>query len=144
MYERLLDKSIVPDEIMIQEYLGQQSYERLVHFEKQLEGSYQLSREIRFPFGNNYGWGYKYNHKSSHLCYVFFEKNAFTVMFQIGDKQVPSMESHLPSFLQKTKELWENRYPCGEYGGWLHYRVLSDDELSDVIKLIAIRKRPIQ
>ncbi|MDL2294811.1 DUF3788 domain-containing protein [Ruminococcaceae bacterium OttesenSCG-928-D13] len=75
-------------------------------------------------------------------CYVFFEQGAFTVMFQIGDKQVPAMEEALSSLLAKTRDLWENRYPCGEKGGWIHYRVLSGDELDDVITLLAIRKKP--
>ena len=142
MYERLSDKSILPDEASIQEHLGRQSYERLTGFENRLKSNYQLGRELRFPFGNKYGWGYKYSHKSSHLCYAFFEKNAFTVMLQIGDKQVSLMESHLSSLLQKTQDLWEGRYPCGERGGWIHYRVLADDELSDVMKLLTIRKKP--
>ena len=142
MYERLLDKSVMPDEETIQEYLGLQSHERLAQFEKRLKVHYQLVRELKFPFGNNYGWGYKYSHKASHLCYVFFEKDAFTVMLQIGDKQVPLLESHLSSLLQKTQDLWKNRYPCGERGGWIHYRVLVDDELGDIIKLLAAKKKP--
>jgi hypothetical protein len=64
-------------------------------------------------------------------------------MLQIGDKQVSLLESQLSKLLQKTQDLWENRYPCGEHGGWIHYRVLSDDELSDVVKLLAIRKKPL-
>ena len=142
MYERLLDKSIMPDEATIQEYLGRQSHDRLTIFENRLKAAYQLVREKKFPFGNNYGWGYKYSHKTSHLCYTFFEKDAFTVMLQIGDRQVSLLESHLPSLLQKTQDLWKNRYPCGERGGWIHYRVLTNDELNEVIKLLAIRKKP--
>ena len=142
MYERLLDKSVVPDEATIREHLGEKTAKRLTAMEIRLHEDYQLSRELRFPFGNSYGWGYKYCHKSSHLCYTFFEKSAFTVMLQIGDKQVPILESQLPSLLPKTQDLWKNRYSCGERGGWIHYRVLSDDELVDAITLLAIRKKP--
>ena len=142
MYERLLDKNAMPDEATIQEYLGMHSHERLIIFENRLKASYQLVRELKFPFGNDYGWGYKYSHKSSHLCYTFFEKGAFTVMLQIGDKQVPLLESHLSSLLQKTQDLWNDRYPCGERGGWVHYRVMTDEELSDVLKLLVIKKKP--
>ena len=144
MHERLLDKSIMPDEARIQEHLGEESHKRLVAMERRLQVDYQLSRELKFPFGNSYGWGYKFSHKSSHLCYAFFEKNAFTIMLQIGDKQVSLLESRLSGFLRKTQELWENRYPCGERGVWIHYRVLADDELTDVIKLLAIRKKPFR
>ncbi|MDR0319059.1 MAG: DUF3788 domain-containing protein [Nitrososphaerota archaeon] len=143
MYERLLDKCVMPDEVTIQGHLGQ-SWCRFIAFENHLSDNYQLVRELKFPFGDNYGWGYKYSHKLHHLCYVFFEKDAFTVMLQIGDKQVPILESQLTLLLHKTQELWKNRYPCGEHGGWIHYRVLVDDELTDVIKLLAIRKTPCE
>lgn len=142
MYERLLDKNVIPDDSTIREHLGEDSYKRLATMESRLHKAYQLSKELKFPFGNSYGWGYKFSHKSSHLCYAFFEESAFTVMLQVGDKQVSILESQLPSLLHKTQDLWENRYPCGERGGWVHYRVLSDDELTDVIELLAIRKRP--
>ena len=141
MYERLTDKATVPNETLIEEYLGKQSYGRLLVFEERLRSGYQLNRELKFPFGNNYGWGYKYSHGSAHLCYVFFEKNAFTVTLQIGDKQVQLVEKILPSMLEKTQALWAGRYPCGEHGGWIHYRVLSDEEMTDVLSLIAVRKK---
>jgi hypothetical protein len=80
--------------------------------------------------------------ESSHLLYAFFENGTFTAMLQIGDKQVPSVEAALPSLLPKTQEYWQNRYPCGERGGWIHYRVLADDELDDMLKLLAIRRQP--
>lgn len=143
MYERMLDKNSKPADTQIQEYLGNLSYGRLTAMEEYLNTHYQLVKEIRFPFGNSYGWGYKYSHKSSHLCYAFFEKGAFTVTIQIGDKQARLVEDVLPSLLPKTRELWENRYPCGEHGGWLHYRVLVDEELTDLFKLLNIRKKSI-
>jgi hypothetical protein len=49
----------------------------------------------------------------------------------------------LDSFCDRTKELWEQRYPCGE-GGWLHYRVLSRLENEDVKELIRIKKKPVR
>ena len=142
MYERLTKKDPAPDEAAIIVHLGPDSHARLEAFESRLKKSYELSRELRFPFGNSYGWGYKYSHKTSHLCYAFFEKNAFTITLQIGDKQVPSMTNALPSLSQKTNELWENRYPCGKEGGWIHYRVLTEEDLEDVTKLLFIRKKP--
>jgi hypothetical protein len=143
MYERLLDKNNKPTSEQVKEYLGA-GFERLVSLENELQRRYDFSKDMRFPYGNSYGWGYKYSHKSSHLCDAFFESGAFTVLFQIGDKQVPLMESQLPSLLQKTQELWKNRYLCGKQGGWIHYQVLTDAELADVIQLITIRKKPPQ
>jgi len=142
MYERMLDQNAKPDTAAIQEWLGPESCRLLTAMEGHLEEKYQLSRELKFPFGNHYGWGFKYGHKANHLCYAFFEKGAFTVMLQIGDKQTDSVEEAFLSFLPKTQDLWKNRYPCGERGGWVHYRVLTAEELADVCKLLLIKKKP--
>lgn len=49
----------------------------------------------------------------------------------------------LDSFCERTRELWEQRYPCGE-GGWMHYRVLNRLENEDVKELIKIKKKPVR
>lgn len=143
MYERLLDKNNQPTPEQVREYLGERSFRRLSSLEEYLRAHYLLSKETRFPFGNNYGWGYKYSHKAAHLCYAFFEKEAFTVTLQIGDKQVHTLDGMMGSLSPKARELWENRYPCGENGGWVHYRVLADEELSDVYQLLYAKKKPV-
>lgn len=143
MFERLLDKDNEPAIEQVEEYLGSEGYKRLLRLEKLLQTHYHLSKELRFPFGNSYGWGYKYSHKSSHLCYAFFEKGAFTVTIQIGDKQVPLVENNLNELSPKARELWANRYPCGENGGWVHYRVLDDEALADILRFICAKKKPV-
>jgi hypothetical protein len=142
MYERLLDKNNEPTIEQVEDYLGSESYNRLLSMEDHLQTHYHLTKEIRFPFGNSYGWGYKYSHKYSHLCYAFFEKGAFTVTVQIGDKQVHILERDLNDLSHKARELWDNRYPCGENGGWVHCRVTSDEALTDIYRFIQARKKP--
>jgi hypothetical protein len=101
MYERLLDKSTSPSEDFIRKYLGTESYHNLLEFEKYLNAHYDLKKEIKFPFGNSYGWGYKYSHKSSHLCYAFFESGAFTITLQLGDPCVSAVNKILPTLSAK-------------------------------------------
>ena len=144
MYERLADRSNKPTVEQIKEYLDNESYERLLSLEEYLRAHYQLSKQLRFPFGSNYGWGYKYSHKSAHLCYIFFEKGAFTVTLQIGDRQVHLVEKMMKHLSQKAQELWTNRYPCGEDGGWIHYRVLDDNDLNDIYMLVGAKRKPVQ
>ncbi len=143
MYERLLDKKNEPSIEQISEYLGSENYNLLLTLETYLQSQYDLKKELRFPFGNSYGWGYKYSHKSSHLCYAFFEKGAFTVTFQIGNKQAPCVERTLGEFSDKARELWDNRYPCGEYGGWIHYRVTNNEDLPDIYRFVCAKKKPV-
>lgn len=144
MYERLLDKSNPPKACDLEKILGEEAFSALTELEQFLQSHYQLSREMKFPFGNAYGWGYKYSHKSSHLCYAFFEKGAFTVTLQLGDPCAEAVEKALPGLSEKASDLWKNRYPCGSRGGWIHYRVLEKKELPDVIALLKIKKKPVR
>ncbi len=143
MYERLLDKKNPPTADFIEKYLGAESYGLLSQFEGFLNDNYDLVRLMKFPFGNKYGWGYKYSHKSKHLCYLFFESGAFTITLQLGDDCVSGIEKILPDLSQKAGKLWENRYPCGKWGGWIHYRVMNESELNDIFEFVKIKKKPI-
>ena len=144
MYERMLDKSAPPDDDFVKEYLGAESYGFLLQLEKFLNDHYDLKKELKFPFGNSYGWRYKYSHKSSHLCYAFFESGAFTVTLQLGDSCVSAVQIMLPALSKKADQLWQNRYPCGEQGGWIHYRVIEMNDLGDMLELIKAKKKPIR
>ena len=142
MYERMLDGGHRPSTLEIQNTLGMKACAYLTLLETRLEDLYDLRKELRFPFGNDYGWGVKYSHKAVHLVYVFFEQGAFTVMLQIGDARVPLMKESLSSWSEKARTLWENRYPCGEEGGWIRYRILEREEIEEIIRLIMIKKAP--
>ena len=143
MYERMLDKEIIPSIDEIIDHVGKDSYELLQCLEKKLNDKYDIVRELRFPYGNSYGWGFKYSHKTKHLCDVFFENDAITIMIQIGGNKVEKLNEELNGLLPKTKKLWKECYPCGN-GGWIHYRVFEDKELIDVLHIIAIKQKPIR
>lgn len=142
MYERMLDKARRPSPQDVRRALGEAAYALLCELEAQLQSRYRLAAELRFPFGDNYGWGYKYSHGTFHLCYAFFEQGAFTVMVQVGDARVPALERALPSLSAKARNLWQNRYPCGERGGWVNVRVLEGADLADALQFIAAKKAP--
>lgn len=140
MSTRLTDKTREPSPQDIEQYLGPAALQRLQQLEDWLRRRYDLSRGLKFPFGSSYGWGYKYSHKQAHLCYAFFEAGAFTVTLQISDARVPFLQSRLDALQPGTRQLWENRYPCGKQGGWVHLCVQNDIDLNDVQILIEARK----
>ena len=61
MYERMLERAHEPNSEEIRGYLGEESYGRLVGLKEMLEQKYHLVTALRFPFGKNYGWGYKFS-----------------------------------------------------------------------------------
>ncbi|MBN2442721.1 MAG: DUF3788 domain-containing protein [Spirochaetales bacterium] len=143
MFERLLNKEKEPTQEEIQQHLGKTHFNLLTDLETFLKNNYDINSALKFPFGNNYGWGNKYSHKSKHLFYLFFERQAFTITIQIGKNELKRFYDTFDDLSPKTRTLWESKYPCGE-GGWIHYRVTTEDELVDAVKLIKIKKPPIK
>ena len=76
--------------------------------------------ELKFPFGNGYGWGYKVSNKTKHMFYLFFEKGGITIMLQINKIKTEKEIEKYNNLSYEGKEHWRNRYPCGENGGWIH------------------------
>lgn len=120
MYERMLNKKIMPASEEISDYIGRQSSELLKVFERELNNRYDIVKELRFPYGNSYGWSFKFSHKKQHLCDLFFEKEAITITVPIPGKVVGKVDEILESLLPKTKKMWAEKYPCGD-GGWVNY-----------------------
>lgn len=143
MYERMLNKETQPEIQEIRQYIGEKSWALVERFEELMKVRYDLKRELRFPFGNSYGWGYKYSHRTKHLCYLFFEKDAITVMTQVGDKEVPALNAILPTLPETAQTLWKKRYPCGSDGGWINYRIFAEEDLEAVIRFIEVKKKPM-
>lgn len=140
--ERLIEKSNQPTEEFVKEFIGEETWSRLMDFEDMLKSKYDLFREIKYPFGNDYGWGFRYTHKKKLLLYVFFEKNGICCTISINDKGAQEVETKLEDLLPKTQTLWKNHYPCGELGGWVHYSVERDEELTDIIRLVGVKVKP--
>ena len=55
--------------------------------------------------------------------YLFFEKNSITIMLQIKGIKTKIEKEKISKLSKEGKSYWENRYPCGENGDWLHYRI---------------------
>ena len=133
MFERMLDQSHEPSRDEFEEYCGQ-AKERLRELDAFLS---RLGAEnlLRFPYGKQYGWGVKYHKKSKHICDVFAEKDAFTVMLRLTNRQ---FEDAYGDLNEQTKAAVDGKYPCGD-GGWIHARILSDRDLADAKKLLSLK-----
>jgi hypothetical protein len=140
MYERMLDKNNVPNENEIRDHIGKKSVEYIQLIKDTLEKIFDTKIELRFPYGNDYGWGYKFSNKSKHLFDLFFEKGSISIMFQINKIQTEKEIEKYNKLSEEGKEYWENRYPCGKNGGgWIDYRILNKRHLKDIGLFLSIR-----
>jgi hypothetical protein len=140
--KRLTEKSHVPTQDAIRSFIGDDAWRRLTRFEEMLQLRYDLNREMKFPFGKQYGWGFRYSNKKSLLMYVFFEEGGLCCTISINDQGATQVEAMLGDLMPKTQNLWKSRYPCGDFGGWIHFPLEADDELPDMIRLIEIKAKP--
>jgi len=139
MPERMLDKKIIPTEEEIKNFIGEKSINNIEFLINCLNNIFSIKMELKFPFGNNYGWGYKVSDKSKHLFYIFFEKNSITIMLQIKGIKTENEMKKYSKLSEEGKNYWENRYPCGENGGWIHYRINNKKQLKDIGIFLSIR-----
>lgn len=97
-----------------------------------------IERSIRFPYGNKYGWSATYRKKKKLICDVFAESGAFTVMIRLTNKVLDGVYGQLH---KSAQEQVDGRYPCGD-GGWVHFRVVTDDDLEYALLLLSNKFRP--
>jgi len=139
MYERMLNKQNIPEENEIKEHIGKKSIENIEIIKNGLEKIFEINIELKFPFGNDYGWGYKVSNKSKHLFYLFFERGSITIMLQISKIKTEKEIEKYNKLSEEGKEYWKNKYPCGENGGWIHYRVINKKQLKDISIYLSIK-----
>jgi hypothetical protein len=138
----MLNRNSTPTEEEIFDFIGVEAKLLFEEFEQDLIKNYHMQKELRFPFGNNYGWGYKYSHKTKHLCYVFFESDEINVMLQISSKDKEKLTEVINGGLPSTKRLWENKYPCSD-GGWINYKPKATEDIKEIMRLLAFKKKPV-
>ena len=134
MYDRMLDKTRIPTKDELIEYCGNMSG-LFSSINDWLNVKFETESKIVFPYGNNYGWGISHKKKKKLICNIFAEKDAFTIMLRLSDKQFQSVFKKLR---KDTQDLIDNKYPCGD-GGWIHYRAISSDDLKDIKTLLAVK-----
>jgi hypothetical protein len=140
-HKRMLDKIHIPSESEIRKYIGEKSVENLELIKAGLEKVFEINMELKFPFGNDYGWGYKVSNKSKHLFYLFFEKDSINIMLQISGIKTEKEMGKFIKLSEEGKKYWENKYPCGINGGWIHYRVFKKNQLKDIGIFLSIKTK---
>lgn len=136
MYERMLDKSCVPMVEDMQVYCGVNGA-RLADLNAFVTHIFATEQKIKFPYGNSYGWCVAHYVGKKLICNVFAERDAFTVMLRLTNKQFDAVYTDVSA---ETQHRIDHKYPCGE-GGWLHYRVTNEEQMRDVQTLLKCKLR---
>lgn len=134
MYERMLNKQVIPAIAEMTSYCGENAV-LFTLLNEWLSSEYSTIQKTIFPYGNHYGWGIAHKQKKKLICNIFAEDNAFTIMIRLSH---PQFESVYDSLQKYTQECIDHKYPCGD-GGWIHYRVTCKEHLNDIQTLLAVK-----
>ncbi|HPX25310.1 MAG TPA: DUF3788 family protein [Treponemataceae bacterium] len=138
MSERLIDKLNPPTESEIINIIGKDSYTALKKIEDALTCIFDLKIDLKYPFGENYGWGYKFSHKTKHLFYIFFLNGSLSLTTRISNPKTAEENELIQKLSSNGKKCWESKYPCGD-GGWVHYDFSNCEGLHDAGIFISLR-----
>ena len=138
-YERLLDKNYKPTNQDIIDVIGDKSdYWLKIH--KFIAYNYDFNKELAF-FSKNYGWTVRYRKSNKTLASFFPEKGAFSVLLVLGRVEAEKvnlirdeLDENFLSVFDETEQLHDGR--------WLWIRILNQEDLDSLIKVIKIKRRP--
>lgn len=136
MYERMLDKSLVPTLADLTAWCDENG-PLFTALNEWISTQYATEQQIVFPYGKRYGWGVAHRKKARLICNIFAEKGAFTVMTHLADKQFQSVYARLSEHGQQQVDA---KYPCGD-GGWIHFRVTNAAHLDDIQALLGAKMK---
>lgn len=100
MYERWLDKSVSPGFEDLLAYSGE-SHVFWRELDAYLKETFSAQQQIRFPYGNKYGWSSKYSIKKKHLCDAFAEKGAFSLHFRLNNREIDLLYADLTDYAKE-------------------------------------------
>lgn len=134
MHERMLDKLNTPTPAELAAWCGECEtlYSDLLGFMTNQMGA---EPEIRFPYGNSYGWCTTFRKKKKLICDIFPECGAVNVMLRLTDAAFAEAYPKLGAYMQS---IIDNKYPCGS-GGWIHAEIMDDERLEDIKLLLTIK-----
>lgn len=97
-------------------FIGKLALHQLEQFEDALQKRYDLQRELRFPFGRQEGWGYRYAHKKSLLCYLFLKRVGLPARYPLMTKVHLRLKQFLLNCSRRCKGSGRSAIPVASKG----------------------------
>ncbi len=139
-FERLIDKTIEPSEEIVLKFLGKQASKAWMMLRQYIEGHYDFAPETAF-YGKNYGWSVRYRRSGKTLCSLFPERGAFSALIVLGKKEVEKVAVISDVLSPPVREIFFGTEQLHD-GRWLWIRLKTVNDVDDIIKLLAEKRKP--
>ena len=138
--ERLYAKEKEPSEEAMREFIGARFAEDWINLKEFLKEYYDFNPETVF-YGKKYGWTIRYRKSGKTLCSLFPEDSNFTVLIVLGKKEVEKVEKILKELSAALRKQFNSTDQLHD-GRWLWIRMSSTRSLSDIKKILQIKRKP--
>ena len=137
-YERLLDKLNKPTHDEIKNWLGEtvDLWDTIHDFISQ---NYDFNKELAF-FSKNYGWTVRYRKAKKTLASFFPENSAFSVLLVLGKDEAEKVNLIRTELNDNFMTVFNNTEQLHD-GRWLWIRILNQDDLDTLIKVLLIKRK---
>lgn len=138
-YERFLDKNHSPSEKEILMAV-EPTDEFWLDINKYIEKNYCFIPELIY-FTKKYGWSIRYRKSNKTLCYLFPERNSFSVLIVLGRKEASQIDLIKDLLNDTVKQVFENTEQFHD-GKWMWIRVKEMNDIVSVKLLLNAKKKP--
>lgn len=141
--ERMLDRDKQPDAEAISKWIGANNFKRWTDIAQFIDSCYPGVFSPDWIYGGKkHGWGLRYK-KSKSFCTLIPEKNRLNVLIVFGAEERVKAESILSELSPDVQEGY-SRATTYHDGKWVKIIVSSNRVLSDVKRLLEIKRKPVQ
>jgi len=126
---------------MIAEWVGVEAYQYWKHVTHLIERNYPSIFTSEWLFGGKkHGWSLRHK-KSKSFCTLIPEKNHFTLLIVFGAEELAKAEAIGDSLSTRTQKEYDEATIYHD-GKWVLLTINSGEVVEDVMKLLAIKRKP--
>lgn len=138
--DRITDKSIMPDDVTIRNWIGQDAFTHWTALQDWITAGYPDVFTPDWIYGGKkHGWSLRYK-KSKAFCAFLPEYSAFSVVVVLGQAEREKVEARRDKLGPRLMGLYDAAETYHD-GKWLKIGIASADDLKDVTDLLTL-KRP--
>jgi hypothetical protein len=138
--DRLTDKSAVPDDETIRDWIGVEAFGHWTALRDWIEGSYPgVFAPAWVHGGMTHGWSLRYK-RSRAFCTLLPERRTFSAVVVLGAADREKVEAQRQRLSPRLMKLYDEAATFHD-GTWLKIPVSSAEERQDVTDLLSL-KRP--
>ena len=138
---RITQRDKPPSEPEIAEWIGKEAYKYWKHVTYLIELNYPNVFVPEWLFGGKkHGWSLRYK-KSKSFCTLIPEKNRFALLIVFGAEDRAKAEVIRDSLSTYTQKEYDKATTYHD-GKWVLLTINSDKVVEDVLKLLAIKRKP--